>query len=1233
MPRAYPLALLLIAPFLLLFMPLAAVIGWLSYSNTEQAVEQFELRLATEMGTHLQERVDQLLRVPPRVAALQAERLRTGVDGVNQEALMRALVVQLRHEPSLTFVSIGLADGQYIGATRPPGAPAEQITLITALSAEGGTFDSYAVTPDLRRGERLVHGEPFDARQRGWFQQAVQSGTHSWYPVYRYRAYNSLGVGVSTPVYDGQGALLGVVTADVALAQLGRHLHHQFASDGALAFVTETNGELVALSNDDPLFRVRGEQSQRITLEETDNPLLRAAAAHLSSCRSEVGVHFIDLGPPQGRYLLTIHPCQLVDGPALQVGLLLPEQPLLASLSYVRDGVIWLTLAAIALTLLTAGLVTTRVARPVQALSRVANRLASGEWITLPKSRAPIAEIDDLAWAFATMQQRLRSHVETLEARIADRTRALSESNAALQSAFDSTAVGMALISREGRFLRVNEAFCQLLQRSAAQLIRLTVAEVSHPDDLGTEQLEVARVVSGEQSRFHIEKRYLRPDGEVVWGLVSAAQACGEDGQPLYFVAQVVDITERKRSEERLRLIATVFEYSHDGIVITDRRQRILDVNRSFEEVTGYRREEVIGRTPALLRSGHHPPAFYSQMWEALSELGFWSGELWNRRKSGEIYVEHITISAVRYGNGEVDHYVGIFSDITHVKEQQRRLERMAHYDPLTQLPNRILLNDRLQLALAQASRSGTVLAVCYLDLDGFKPVNDLLGHAAGDRLLVEVADRLRHCLRAGDTAARLGGDEFALVLTGISGVQDCEHTLNRLLAQLGQPFVLGGKTVAISASIGAALYPNDGYDTDALLRHADRAMYQAKQDGRNRYQLYDADQNRQAYGHRQALTRLQQALQQDELVLYYQPRVDLRWGRMVGVEALVRWCHPERGLLAPADFLPLAEGTDLIDAIGDWVLQRAIEQATVWHQAGLPLTVSVNIAGHHLRQAEFVPRLAELMAAHPELPRQALECEIREAVALEEIADTSRIIDAAEAIGVSFALDDFGTGFSSLSFFKRLPARTLKLHESFVQAMLDESEALAVTEGVIALAKAFDRVVTAEGVATIEHGALLVQLGCDLAQGYAIANPMPAAQIAPWAAQWKPPAVWALSSGVRWSEQALPVLKTELEHRRWVDQLLAHLHAPEMEPPPVLDLQQCHFGRWLQLAQDGSNPELAEEQAILAPLHQELHRIADELVLAKQDGHLADDDPRLARLLELRDQLLSGLQLVRALS
>jgi len=647
--------------------------------------------------------------------------------------------------------------------------------------------------------------------------------------------------------------------------------------------------------------------------------------------------------------------------------------------------------------------------------------------------------------------------------------------------------------------LKLNARWVDMLGYSLDELAPISIEtwkRLVHPDDLQTLNTLLERHFKDELPDYRFETRARHKAGHWMWIF-----DCGRlisrtvEGQPLIMVGTHQDISERKQAEELLRLSASVFTNSYEAILITDSENRIVDVNPAFVRITGYRREEVLGHNPSILSSGRQDREFYASMWKSLSERDHWRGEVWNRRKNGEPYAESLSITRVKDDSGRLIHHVAVFSDISRLKAHAEELDRIAHFDPLTGIPNRRLLDDRLRHAIAHADRSGRPLAVCMLDLDGFKPINDRFGHEAGDQLLVEIVQRLQAMLRAVDTVARLGGDEFVLLL----GDLESQVVFERILNEVRKPIRIQNEAVNVSASIGVVLYPEDDADADTLLRHADQAMYRAKQRGRNCVQFFDASVEQDLRAQQDLLRRLTQALEQREFVLHYQPKVDMSTRKPVGVEALVRWQHPERGLLPPADFLPAIEGNELEVSLGEWVIGTALEQLAQWSAAGLELSVAVNISARHLLKPDFVDALKQALAAHPDITPQKLELEIVESTAITDMRKALDILSACRQLGVRLALDDFGTGYASLAYFRRLPIDLLKIDRSFVRDMLSDADDRAIVLSVVHLAQAFGREVIAEGVETPDHARALIDVGCHLGQGFGIARPMPADHIPGW--------------------------------------------------------------------------------------------------------------------------------------
>lgn len=664
------------------------------------------------------------------------------------------------------------------------------------------------------------------------------------------------------------------------------------------------------------------------------------------------------------------------------------------------------------------------------------------------------------------------------------------------------------VINPDGTLRQMNRAGLAMLEADRLdQVVGHPVVGIVHPEWRASYLSLHERVLKGESGRLQFEIKGLK--GSHRWLETQEVPMRNADGKITAVLGVTRDITEQRKSEEGLRLASVAFANTTDGILITDPEGTIVDVNERFVDLTGYSRQDLVGDNPRILKSGLQDADFYAGMWRDLKERHAWSGECRNRRKDGSIYVQELRISAVQDAEGTVTHYVGIASDITELKRSQQRLEDLAYHDLLTHLPNRVLLADRMQQAMAFATRKQELLAVCYLDLDGFKPINDNWGHAAGDQLLIETAQRLRECVRATDTVSRLGGDEFVILMGGMTLVGEVEQAMQRILAALSRPYQLPEGEAVISASLGVTLYPLDGDDADALIRHADQAMYAAKQGGKSCYRLFDPEHDRASRSQREQIARFHEAMDRNELQLYYQPKVDMRTGCLIGVEALLRWQHPDLGILAPGRFQSMLDHAELAMPLGEWVLGTALRQLSTWAEQGVQINVSVNISSQHLQHRDFVERLRQLLKSYPRVAPSQLTLEILESSAVADMALVSQVIRSCRTLGVSFSLDDFGTGYSSLTYLRQLPTEELKIDQSFVRGMLKDREDCAIVEGVISLAHTFGRQVIAEGVETLEHGSLLQRLGCHLAQGYAIAHPMPADKLLEWQLAWKLPQEW----------------------------------------------------------------------------------------------------------------------------
>ena len=745
------------------------------------------------------------------------------------------------------------------------------------------------------------------------------------------------------------------------------------------------------------------------------------------------------------------------------------------------------------------------VAQAAQAMRRRAEQMLTERKSQAARNQQPtILEM-------ARQQHELQVHqieleMQNEELRLAHD--AVIDARERLADLYEQAPVGYLSVNDRGMITQANQTAANLLGVTPAQL---TLRPFSHfivraDQDVFYLLRKLALSTGVTQTR---ELRLLRPDGQVFWAELIATHPPAE-GSAQTLRVTLSDCSERLAAREKIELAASVFSNAREAIMITDAKACIMQVNAAFTRITGYSAAEVTGQNPRMLRSGRHPKEFYTSLWCSLIDKGHWYGEVWNRRKGGEVFAELQTITSVRDAQGVITHYVALFSDITTFKAQQTQLEHIAHYDVLTNLPNRALLADRLRQSMAQTLRRGNLLGVAFLDLDGFKAVNDQHGHEVGDQLLVALAQRMKDALRDGDTLARLGGDEFVAVLADLADAAASQPLLQRLLDAVSQPFAVGALRLQVSASVGVSFYPQaDLTEPEHLLRQADQAMYQAKQAGKNCYHLFDAAQDRSARGHHEGVQRVRLALTQQELVLYYQPKVNMRTGVVIGAEALIRWQHPERGLLAPAEFLPLIEADPLAIDLGEWVIDAALAQLTQWQAQGLRLPVSVNVGALQLQRPDFVVRLGELLARHPAVAPSLLTLEILETSALQDVASAAQVIEDCGLLGVAFALDDFGTGYSSLTYLKRLRVALLKIDQSFVRDMLIDPDDLSILQGVIGLASAFRRQVIAEGVETVAHGSALLQLGCELAQGFGIARPMPAADIPAWVQAWRADASW----------------------------------------------------------------------------------------------------------------------------
>ena len=698
-----------------------------------------------------------------------------------------------------------------------------------------------------------------------------------------------------------------------------------------------------------------------------------------------------------------------------------------------------------------------------------------------------------------------------LEQRVAERTALLADRESHLRSVIDNVPALIAFVDAHQRYGFVNAHYQAAFAPGQADLAGRTVREVLGEARYAIAQPLIERALQGEPTTYDWEPF------PGIWQVIQYAPKLGVSGQVEGYYVLGTDITERRKMEAALRAseaqLSRVLEGSGQGFWDWNLQTNTFQVSARWETMLGYQPGEMQvdvhewsklihpDDLPKALRSieqhmGGHAPHHEFEL-RARTKDGGWR---WILTRGGVVQ---------RDPDGKPLMMSGTHTDITRAKAHASELEHAAHYDVLTGLPNRRLLSDRLQQTILRADRHGWQSAVCVLDLDDFKQLNERHGREVGDRFLQALAGSIKAVLRGEDTLARLGGDEFVVLLSALGSAEDGAQVLDRILDTLRQPIQVGEHRLSTTASIGVSLYPADPVDPDTLLRHADQAMLLAKQGGKNRYQLFDPEIDRLAQHRLEQLQRLESALAQDEFTLFYQPKVDLVTGQVIGAEALIRWRHPERGLLAPGEFLPYLHGSDLERPLGEWVIGTALRQIEAWAAAGLEMPISVNVSAHHLMQPDFHDRLALTLGCCPGVKPSSLELEVLETAAIADMRQAVDTLHRCIALGVGFSLDDFGTGYSSLTYLRQLPVKTLKIDQSFVRDMLTDQDDLGIVQGVIQLAAAFHRRVIAEGVETMEHGAALRALGCHLVQGYGIARPMPAADLPGWCLGWARDGFW----------------------------------------------------------------------------------------------------------------------------
>ncbi|MCP1310187.1 bifunctional diguanylate cyclase/phosphodiesterase [Paenibacillus tyrfis] len=659
---------------------------------------------------------------------------------------------------------------------------------------------------------------------------------------------------------------------------------------------------------------------------------------------------------------------------------------------------------------------------------------------------------------------------------------------------FQAAQEGIVITDAKNRIMDVNQAFTRMTGYKASEIIKATprILQSGKQDKTFYDDMWAS---IRQQGSWQGEIWNRRKDGGVFpeWLIINAVK--DETGRIANYVGIFSDISERKKAEQTLRMHASVFESSHEGIMITNMEGTILAVNPAFTAVTGYTAKDSIGNKPSMLQSGRQDRAFYMRMWASIRETGGWQGEIWNKRKTGEIYPEWLTIKAVKDDEGNIRTYVGIFSDITERIQAEENLRYLAHYDMLTGLPNRRHFQNKLNAALLDAKQSGTMVGLLFIDLDRFKIINDSLGHEIGDRLLVQAGNRLCRCTREPQIVSRLGGDEFTVILPGLLDPKEVTDVADTVLKELARKFHVEPHDLYITGSIGISLYPRDGSDLETLVKHADSAMYAAKEQ-RNGYRLF-APHWTETLPRRLVLENgLRATALNGELEVFYQPQMDCRSGRLVGLEALTRWNHPVLGLISPQEFIPVAEEIGMIADMDEWVLENVCLQHVRWEEAlGYPVKVAVNLSARQLHRPHLPERIRQILQRHEVDPSQ-LEIEITESVGLTKAEATIRLLKELRRIGVGTAIDDFGTGHSALAYLKKFDFSVLKIDKTFIRGLDHDPVNRALVQAIVGMAHALGLKTVAEGVETEAELARLKQIGCDTVQGYLLSQPLPACEM-----------------------------------------------------------------------------------------------------------------------------------------
>lgn len=726
------------------------------------------------------------------------------------------------------------------------------------------------------------------------------------------------------------------------------------------------------------------------------------------------------------------------------------------------------------------------VSRRAQKMLEVMAQFADGD----RNARIGFDSVDELG--------KMAQGVDAMLERIVSDESELKTNEARMRALFDTVPDGIVVLDSSGVIQEVNDAVENMMRTSSAELDGSQVCSLFVDDKAACSFDELRQNCQDRKIGNLAQFELLRVDGNVFPAEIAISEMQLDDNDMYLMV--VHDITERHNAEQKLLMAQKIIKNASEAIIVTNVKNEIIDVNPAYERVMGYSKEEVLGKNPGVISSDRHDNDFYKAMWASIEATGAWAGEVWDRRKTGEAFPSWLTINAITNPHGDVSHYVGIFSDISQQKAAEEKLQQLAYYDPLTGLPNRALFYDRLEHELVIARRNQQCFALLFLDLDRFKDVNDTLGHTVGDELLVQVSAKLKNCLRESDTVVRLGGDEFTILLARLEGENYIGSVADKIIRSLSEKFVVKDYEVHIGASIGVAVYPNDGENIDELVRNADTAMYRAKESGRGVYRFFTTEMNAENFRRVDLERKVRVALEQEEFEVYFQPKIDIKNMNVVGAEALLRW-HHEGEIISPMEFVPLAEETGLIVPIGRQVVDKVLGQLSAWGDASLP--VAINLSGKQLRQkAGFVDDFERLLRQH-NVPVELIELEITESMIMSDLEEAIQMMLRLKDVGVTIAIDDFGTGYSSLSYLKKFPIDTLKVDRSFVRDIEHDQDDAAIVSSILSMASNLKLQVVAEGVETEAQLGFLRARGCEMVQGYLFSKPLPADEYIQWLQSW----------------------------------------------------------------------------------------------------------------------------------